>query len=108
MNIDPIHRALNTTPANTDTARTLNWKLLLESAKIGEKRGELEKAEKLFEQALVMAAHRLGDDNIIVAHILMQFAQFYERQKKTDKAQPMYSKAREILANYTQTFAGKE
>jgi tetratricopeptide (TPR) repeat protein len=104
MNIDPINRALNTTPSSTDTERTLGWKLILESAKVGEKRGDLAKAEQLYERALVMAAHRLGDENIIVAHILMQFAQFYESQKRHDKAAPLHARAREILAAYTQAF----
>ncbi len=105
MNIDPMYRAMNTTPASNDTERTLGWKMLLESAKVGEKKGEYDKAEKLYERALLMAQHRLGDDNIIVAHILMQFAQFYEGQKRHDKANPMYSRAREILATYTQAFS---
>jgi tetratricopeptide (TPR) repeat protein len=104
MNIDPINKAMNTTPSSADTERTLGWKLILESAKVGEKKGEYEKAEMLYERALVMAAHRLGDDNIIVAHILMQFAQFYESQKKHDKASPLHARAREILAAYTLAF----
>ncbi|HEY9787359.1 MAG TPA: tetratricopeptide repeat protein [Candidatus Obscuribacterales bacterium] len=105
MNVDPMRKALNTTPSSSDTERTLGWKLLLETAKIGEKKGEYDKAEAMYQRALDIATMRLGEDHVIVAHILLQFAQCYEAQKKNDLAQPMYSRAREILANYTMELA---
>ena len=101
MNVDPLRKALNTTPSASDTERTLGWKLLLETAKVGEKKGEYEKAEAMYQRALDIASARLGEDHVIVAHILLQFAQCYEAQKKNDLAQPLYTKAREILTNYT-------
>lgn len=103
MNVDPMRRALNTTPSANDTERTLGWKVLLETAKVAEKKGEFEKAEPLYQRAVDIAKARLGDDHVIVAHILLQFAHCYEAQQKTAEAQPMYVRAREILAEYTAT-----
>lgn len=105
MNVDPMRKALNTTPTSSDTERTLGWKLLLETAKIAEKKGEYEKAEAMYQRALDIASARLGEDHVIISHILLQFANCYEAQKKHDLAQPMCSRAREILANYTMELA---
>ncbi len=101
MNVDPMRRALNTTPSAGDTERTLGWKLLVETAKVAQKKEEYEKAEVLYKRSLEIAKARLGDDHVIVAHILLQFAQCYEAQKKNELAQPLCTEARDILSSYT-------
>ncbi|HEY9777925.1 MAG TPA: tetratricopeptide repeat protein [Planktothrix sp.] len=85
-------------PSSIDTGRTLGWKLLLESAKVATEKGEFEQAEKLYERALDSAQKRLGEKDIVVAHIIMEMAEFHLNAHSHEKAYECYLKVRQILA----------
>lgn len=97
MNIDSFSKAMKTKPEDGDTERTLGWKVLVEGAKVGHKRGDFETAARMFEQALTMAELRLGPKHIVLAHILMQYSEMCEEIKEADKARALSSRARTIL-----------
>lgn len=97
MNIDSFSKAMKTKPEDRDTERTLGWKVLVEGAKVGHKRGDFGAAAKMFEQALTMAELRLGPKHIVLAHILMQYSEMCEEIDELDKARTLSSRARTIL-----------
>jgi len=99
VNIDNFSKAMQTKPEDTDTKRTLGWKVLVEGAKVGHKRGELEKSAKMFDQALTLAEMRMGTNHIVIAHILMQYAEVCEDSGDAEKAKALSSRARDILFN---------
>jgi len=82
-----------------DTARTISWKIMLESAQESMRNQNFVQAEKLFARALQTAERRLGEDDILVAHILMEIADYHLNQADTAKAQQCYTRVRKILAS---------
>ncbi len=81
-----------------DTARTISWKIMLEQAQASVKNQDFVQAEKLFNRALQTAEKRLGEDDILVAHILMEIADYHLNQASPAKAQENYTRVRKILA----------
>jgi thioredoxin-like negative regulator of GroEL len=82
-----------------DTARTISWKIMLESAQEAVRNEDFVQAEKLFNRALQTAEKRLGEDDILVAHILMEIADYHLQRTNTAKAQECYTRVRKILAS---------
>ena len=81
-----------------DTARTISWKIMLESANQAIRNKDFSQAEKLYNRALQTAEKRLGSDDVLVAHILMEIADYYLNQSEPAKAQECYVRVRKILA----------
>jgi tetratricopeptide (TPR) repeat protein len=90
-------------PKSDDTGRTLGWKLMLESAKVALAKGDTGQAEKLFNRALETAERRLGQNDVILAHILMEMAEFHLNQQNHELAYECYLKVRKILAEHANT-----
>jgi len=87
-------------PKSDDTGRTLGWKLMLESARVAARKGETEQAEKLLKRALETAEKRLGPDDVLIAHILMEMAEFHLNLQDHERAYDCYCRVRKILANH--------
>lgn len=102
MNVDDIRKKMNTTPDRGDTQRTLGWKMLLESAQFASQKGDVAAAAKLYDRAIELVEKRLGPTDMILAHIMMQYAHMYEAAHETEKAQKLYTRARDILSECAQ------
>jgi hypothetical protein len=83
-----------------DTGRTLGWKMILEADKLARKEDEPDKAERLFKHALEKAEHRIGPDHVLIAYLLMEFADFYFSQDEYGNAHLLHTRAKEILCKY--------
>lgn len=103
MGFDHLKKVIDVSLSGNDTERTTGWKMMLESAKMAEQKGDQVMAEKLYQRCLDLTVARLGEKHVLVAHISMQFARFYETAGKMDKANPLYGKARELIAEFAQS-----
>lgn len=85
-------------PKAGDTTRTLGWKMILEGAIVGKNRSDFSSAEKMYAKALASAEDRNGPESVVVAYILLEFADFYFAQKQYEKAHDRYERAAKILS----------
>lgn len=87
-------------PQAGDTGRTLGWKMMLEGAIIGKNKKDYKAAEKMYERAVQSAEQRLGPTHVVVAYVLLEFAEFYFSQREYDKAHTLYERAGKILTTH--------
>lgn len=100
MDFDNLKKALDVTPTEGDTSRTTGWKILLQTAQMCDKKGETEKAIEIYTRCLELCEKRLGADNVILAHILMQLARLHEQRGNDPESREFNGRAREIIAQY--------
>jgi tetratricopeptide (TPR) repeat protein len=84
-----------------DTSRTQGWKFLLEAAKLAAQKGNGDKALIFFEKALATAKRRLGEEHIILGHILAEQAEFHHSRNEPEQAFACYKQVRDILNKET-------
>ena len=79
-------------------AKEKKWQDLLNDARLLCHKGRYQKAKETTEQALKITERKFGSDSIQAAEVLLNLGAVYEIQKKYDKAQFFYNKAKAIKA----------
>jgi tetratricopeptide (TPR) repeat protein len=83
-----------------ETGRTLAWKAMVATAKVAQEQGDPEQAESLYKRAIENCEKRMGPDDVAIASILMELADLYDEQGAREKAEPLHTRVRTILAQY--------
>ena len=83
-----------------ETGRTLAWKALLVTAKVAAQQGDHDQAEQMYRRALDNAEKRHGPENIAIASILMELADYYDNSGRKSDSEQLYSRVRDILSSY--------
>ncbi len=81
-----------------ETGRTLAWKAMLITAGVARQKGDQSQADMLYHRALAAAEKRLGENNIVVALVLMEIAEYYDSLRQHQRSEPLYCRVREILS----------
>ena len=91
-------------PGDNHTAA--GWRELLGRAQIACREGDLKAAELYYIQALDRAEHLDGREDISVAVVLLELAEFYADNGQTERAQFIWDKVRDALASSLEHITG--
>ena len=74
-----------------------DWRELRSKARAAEQKKDFAKAAALYRQALETIESTIGSDTVPIAQILLALGDCYEMEGRTEDAQTVYKRARQVL-----------